>query len=540
MSKIFKNILKKLGYIFPMVFLLIIFNNSIIDYLFMFISDVLIAFGIIFLSKVLLNKIVNKIIEICGLILFNIMVFIELGHFYLFHDKIRASSLFIIFNTNREESLDFFSMYLDKTLILVLITMLIGMIISILAISISSIKLNNRKENMPSNKKHFSYKYILLSLLIFLPFFLSYKIRASSLPHIVYTAFNKYKLDRITYNQLADDPFGGNFTNLEHSESAEQEIYILIIGESTSRKHMQLYDYYRDTNPNLNSIKRELLLYSDVISPNAHTIQSLDKCLTFANHNNKDGTKEGNIIQMFNKAGYNTFWISNQIPLGIFETETTIISKSCNEQIFTNVSVGFNKKSYDEKVLYPLKKILEKDIKKKFIVIHLYGTHSRYSKRYPVNFDFFKDEPQTLFLSEKSKEMINSYDNAVRYNDFIVSEIINLTRTKNSKSFVLYFSDHGEEMYDNEDFAGHTDANFTKLMLEIPFLLWRSDKYENSNLVYNTKRKYSTEDLIYSLSDLANIKFKEFDSTRSIFNKHFIERKRTVPNGKIYEDIYGK
>ena len=37
-----------------------------------------------------------------------------------------------------------------------------------------------------------------------------------------------------------------------------------------------------------------------------------------------------------------------------------------------------------------------------------------------------------------------------------------------------------------------------------------------------------TDDLIYSLADLSNIKFEEFEDKRSLFNKKFEVRKRII------------
>ena len=185
------------------------------------------------------------------------------------------------------------------------------------------------------------------------------------------------------------------------------------------------------------------------------------------------------------------------------------------------------------------KNILKSEKQKKFIIIHLYGTHAFYSSRYPEEYNFFKNNPKTIFLNEKSKELINTYDNAVRYNDFIISEIINETKKTNSKSFVLFLSDHGEEVFDEENFAGHSDLKLTKTMFDIPFVLWRSKKFiDDDKKTYDLDKKHSAEDLIYTLSDLSNIKFKEFDSTRSLFNKNYIERNRIISKKMIYEKTY--
>lgn len=528
-----------MGLIIPLLILVYVYFNHLSENLSLFFSNLIIVCILILISNVLINNSVSLILKYFALLLFNLLVFIQLSHFYLFNDKIRSSSIFIMLNSNKNETTEFFSMYFDKTLCVYVFFLLLGILLTILAYYLDY--RNNRKlaDKIKTSKNYYSLRYFSICLILFSVFIFSYEIRSATLPHVVYTAYKNYIKQNQEYIQFNEDKNGGIFSNVKHKESMEQEVYVLIIGESTSKLHMQLYDYYRDTNPNLKNIDEELIVYKNVISPYTHTIQSLEKSLTLATHKYPERKKDGTVIQLFNKAGFRTTWISNQIPFGLYETGTTIISKSCDQQIFTNVASAY-KKSYDEKVLKPFREILKYKTKKQFIIIHLYGTHSRYSKRYPEGYNFFKEDPITKFKSEKSIELINSYDNAVRYNDFIVSEIINETKKINAKSYVIYFSDHGEEVYDNNNFAGHSHLKKTKTMFDIPFILWRSEKFKyDDKFTYDVKRKYSTEDLIYSLGELSNIKFKELDSTRSIFNKYYIERKRYIAKNEIYENVYG-
>lgn len=99
------------------------------------------------------------------------------------------------------------------------------------------------------------------------------------------------------------------------------------------------------------------------------------------------------------------------------------------------------------------------------------GTHHHYENRYPDAFNIFKDEPQTKFKSRDNFEKINHYDNAVSYNDYIVSEVISKVNRTNLKSFVLYFSDHGEEVFDDIDMSGHNEDVYSKNMYDVPFVL---------------------------------------------------------------------
>ena len=59
-----------------------------------------------------------------------------------------------------------------------------------------------------------------------------------------------------------------------------------------------------------------LLVYQDVISPQVHTIPVLRSILTLADRDNLDYiTEKPSMFELFNRAGYETHFISNQ-PFG--------------------------------------------------------------------------------------------------------------------------------------------------------------------------------------------------------------------------------
>jgi heptose-I-phosphate ethanolaminephosphotransferase len=520
-NNIFVKVLKRIGFWFP-ILLLIFIKGNYID-LYNFYGNIILASIIISFSNLFNYKKINFIFEGIGVIFFNIIMFIQIIHYYLFSENIKPSTFFIIFNSNAVETTEFLSMYIDYNVILIVAT---STLVSMVSIYISSYNIKSKTK----------LKFSIGALLIIFVLLTIRDIRRNTFPHILYRAISEYQYDKKKYNEITQDRLGGEFSEVKHKSNNENEVYVLIIGESTTRGHLGLYNYYRNTNPRLNMIKKNLIIFNDIISPHTHTLTSLEKVLTLASSSSPDRKYSGTLIQLFNKAGFKTYWLSNQKPIGIYETATTIISKNCDEQIFVNTT----DRSLDEKVLHPLKEILEQKIDKKFIVIHLMGTHGAYVDRYPVSFRKFRSKPLTEFNHEKAYETINTYDNAVLYNDFIISEIIEEIERTNSKSYVLYFSDHGEDVYETKDMAFHTESKGTKPMYDIPFILWRSEKFklDENNFTYDAHRKYSSENLLYTLSDLSNITFKEFDSTKSLVNKNFIPEKRFILNHVDYDAFF--
>src|SRR5690606_27867611 len=194
---------------------------------------------------------------------------------------------------------------------------------------------------------------------------------------------------------------------------------------------------------------------------------------------------------------------------------------------------------YDEVILPKFKDIIDEKVAKKIVFVHLEGSHISYHKKYPEKYNYFKDQPKTKFSTPEAYKIINEYDNSIRYNDYVVSEIIDKVKFTNKNSYVLYFSDHGEEVYSEHEYFGHVETIGSNAMFEIPFILWVSDKYKlQSTINFNAAldRKYILEDFIYSFSDLSRIKFDQHLASKSIFNDDFKYKKRMVLKNVNYDD----
>ncbi len=364
--------------------------------------------------------------------------------------------------------------------------------------------------------------------------------------HLLYQAYegyNKYKEEQLRYNDFLYGKTKENRTFDAKSNISldEKETYVLVIGESTTRSHLQLYNYNRATNPKLTTIQHELVVFEDVISPHTHTIPCLEKMLTLSNYEHYDRKYNGTLIDIMKEAGFETYWISNQIPVGIYETLITSIAKSSDHVFFTNLGGEREQKSLDEKVLPHFKKVLSnKSINKKFIIVHLLGTHVQYENRYPKKFNVFKDTPKSIYSSDDIFKTINHYDNAVLYNDFIVSEIIQLLKENsiNERASLIYLSDHGEDVFETVDMSGHSESISSRPMYQVPFIFWSNNPSQIGSIQQYKSRKYMSDDLLFTITDMANITFTGNEPERSIINANFKDRVRKIKDGKDFDKLY--
>ncbi|MCU7938348.1 MAG: phosphoethanolamine transferase CptA [gamma proteobacterium symbiont of Bathyaustriella thionipta] len=359
--------------------------------------------------------------------------------------------------------------------------------------------------------------------------------------HIV-MGYIKYKsqLRDIEKYLLANDNLPP-LDELKDKNAMTPNTLVLVIGESTNRQRMGIYGYGRDTTPGLKSIKDDLLIFEQVYSPRPYTIETLQQVLSFADEKHPDlYLKRPTLMNIMKQAGYKTYWITNQQTQTKRNTMLTTFSKQADEQVYLNNNRMQDSAQYDGVVIKPFEKILGDTAAKKFIVIHLLGTHRKYHYRYPDSFAFFNKNSQSPnWLSSSQTDEYNEYDNAIRYNDFVVSTLIKSFKTSREHGFLVYFSDHGEEVYDNPQhlFAGRNEGAPSSPMYTIPFMIWQSESWKNHSQLESeastmVHRSYSTSDFIYTWSDLAGITFTGFDASRSIVNPSFTNHPIWIGNPK--------
>ena len=455
--------------------------------------------------------------------IFSLFCFLEFSFAYIFNYKIGIDAIYVMLESNKHEAGEFLSFYFKPELYIVVAILIIAVVSS----AIVAFK---------NFKKLESYRVPRLLNLGVLAFcFVGLYLKGSLLPVYGAKTILNYQ-DQVKL--LSEVPIltNGHFINIETDSITKNEVNVLIISESTARSHMGLYDYYRDTNPLLTKRKDELLVFENVSTPHTHTLEALDKALILNDYEDIVQKYNNSIIQLFNAAGFSTHWLSNQEPLGAFGNSTRYISKASDHEYFTEGLL----REHDEVLLKPLQEVLEKDEKKKFIVIHLMATHFDYESRYPANFDTFESKPKTNFEHDQAYDRINKYDNAVLYNDYIVDQIISEVEKRAEYANVLYLSDHGEDVYETINEACHTESKGTKPMFDIPFFIWRSIKSKNlrKDISFDPSRKYSSEDLIHSMAHLADIKFQGFDKTKSIIHESFQEKERIILKNKKYEEVF--
>ena len=319
--------------------------------------------------------------------------------------------------------------------------------------------------------------------------------------------------------------------NLVDAHAGQPSTLVLVIGESTNRQRLSLYGYPRQTTPNLDRLRGELQVFDNVVTPRPYTIEALQQVLTFADQENPDlYLTTPSLVSVMKQAGYKTYWITNQQTITKRNTMLTTFSKQADEQFYQNNNRDQNARQYDGTVLEPFAQVLADDAPRKFVVVHLLGTHMRYQYRYPEEFERFTDRsgvPDSV--TDDQLPTYNSYDNAVLYNDHVVSSMIERFRATDPNGFLLYLADHGEAVFDAPDpqVLGRNEAAPTSPMYTVPFILWNSPKWQAQqprDFASVLNRPYSSSHFIHTWADLAGLRFDAFDPSKSLVSAEFRKR----------------
>lgn len=280
----------------------------------------------------------------------------------------------------------------------------------------------------------------------------------------------------------------------EHSATAP-EVYVMVVGETARAHNFSLYGYPRNTNPLLSKTPG-IKAFPNVTTQSNTTHKSVPMLLSAASAEDFERLfHEKGILAAFKEAGFHTVFISNQLPNHSF---IDFLGEQADEHYFLKKEDASQGNHYDEDLLQKLDEILpladasssahyHYRYRKLFVVLHSYGSHFNYQERYPRSFAYFKPDSRSEAKPENRRDLLNAYDNTIRYTDYILHGIVERlqkwegVQTKTDgvydqpTSAMLYTSDHGENIFDDERCLFlHAAPKASDYELHVPFIIWTS------------------------------------------------------------------
>lgn len=299
---------------------------------------------------------------------------------------------------------------------------------------------------------------------------------------------------------------------------------VMVIGESFSKRHCSLYDYEKNTNPELAKLRNDSLLFvfDNVKSAELTTIPSFQSIMSTYRPEFKQNVNWYECVtlpEIIGKANYKSIWISNQSRNGVYDTVVSKYAELCDTSIWIGQKfAGIVKTDLDELVIEKLNDNDLYDEEKKCFVVHLMGSHYTFRSRYPENYDIFKPEDYENY-KEHQRSTLAEYDNSILYNDYVVSEICH--SFEKEEAIIIYFSDHGLDVFNSdENYVGHpriVDSLSVAAGREIPFMIYASPEYQKNfpdkmhQIKTTLSKSFRTDDVLYTIMDIIGVKFADND-----------------------------
>ncbi len=297
-------------------------------------------------------------------------------------------------------------------------------------------------------------------------------------------------------NRKIKDP-----ATLEKLEAVPDGVYVLIIGESLNRDHMNVYGYPRENTPFQSAAAWDyhFTFFDRAYACYTQTVHVLTYALTEKNQYNDMRLSDAfSLVDMARAAGFHTTWISNQSRYGVWDTPVGAIGSVCDDQYWVNEYIGTKviTKDYDEALVPYLEKV-DPENRRQLIIVHLMGSHISYWDRYPK--EYYRYPFDCGRQRTKEEIMTDEYDNTVYYNDEVLRHLTEVAVDELDADGILYFSDHGDKVCER---PGHNADMFDFAMVHVPLWTYTSDRYiamhpETYEMMRVRRHTAFTNDMIY-------------------------------------------
>ncbi len=281
------------------------------------------------------------------------------------------------------------------------------------------------------------------------------------------------------------------------------ELMIMVVGETARADRFSLNGYARETNPLL--AKQNVVSLSNVSSCGTSTSVSVPcmfSSLGRKGYDKETALNQENVLDVLFDHGVQILWRDNN-------SDSKGVATRMKYEDFKSPTLNpvCEGECRDIGMLSGLDKYIAarkgKDI---LIVLHQMGNHGpEYYRRYPKEFEKFKPMCMTGELRDCSQvEIDNSYDNAILYTDYFLSNVIDLLKKYDDShaTAMLYVSDHGESLGES-GFYLHAAPYLVapKEQTHVPAIVWmgKNFDYKKEQLMPYKDYPLSHDDVFCSL-----------------------------------------
>lgn len=274
-------------------------------------------------------------------------------------------------------------------------------------------------------------------------------------------------------------------------------IYVMVIGESVRRDAVGAFGGHWNNTPFTSRVNGHL--FTDYIAASGSTQKSLGLTLNRV----ADGKPQfqDNVVTLANRAGFQTWWFSNQGQIGEYDTAIASIAKRADEvQFLKNGDFEADKNTRDDELLKMTSQVLSTPrTPPQLIVLHLMGSHPQAC-----------DRTQGKYVQFVISKETSCYLHSVTQTDSLLSRLYDQLRGTRESFSLVYFSDHGLAFKARRkpvQYLAHDDRfqqNF-----QVPFMVISSD--DKTHRIIKARR--SANDFLRFFTQWTGIKTREINNS---------------------------
>lgn len=338
----------------------------------------------------------------------------------------------------------------------------------------------------------------------------------------------RYARDILFATPVPYEPIGTDARVVAKSD--KPTLMFLVVGETARSQNYSLNGYQKETN-GFTMKEPDLVSFRDVRSCGTATAVSVPCMFSNLTRREYDETlakSRDGLLDVLQHAGVSVLWkendggckgVCNHVPT--LEIEPKTFPEYCEGD-----------SCYDEVLLQGLDQQIAGMKGKqgsKLVAFHLMGSHGpTYYRRYPAaDRVFLPDCPRSDIENCSNEELVNTYDNTIRYTDKVLSQLIAKLKTLESQYNVglVYLSDHGESLGAMGLYLHGTPYKFAPDdQTRVPLLTWFSPQLQRDRQLDQDclrqeagSKRFSHDNLFHSMLGIMDVQTQVYDGALDLF-----------------------
>lgn len=338
----------------------------------------------------------------------------------------------------------------------------------------------------------------------------------------------RYARDILFATPVPYEPIGTDARVVAKSD--KPTLMFLVVGETARSQNYSLNGYQKQTN-GFTMKEPDLVSFRDVRSCGTATAVSVPCMFSNLTRREYDETlakSRDGLLDVLQHAGVSVLWkendggckgVCNHVPT--LEIEPKTFPEYCEGD-----------SCYDEVLLQGLDQQIAGMKGKqgsKLVAFHLMGSHGpTYYRRYPAaDRVFLPDCPRSDIENCSNEELVNTYDNTIRYTDKVLSQLIAKLKTLESQYNVglVYLSDHGESLGAMGLYLHGTPYKFAPDdQTRVPLLTWFSPQLQRDRQLDQDclrqeagSKRFSHDNLFHSMLGIMDVQTQVYDGKLDLF-----------------------